>query len=405
MIAARLNKRAFLVLTGLLLAIGVPGAYFGIDRWFSHWLWLNDMHYFYDAAKVVLDGHRDILYDYQARFDAGYGLDPNDQVFPYPATAAYLFSPLTLTSVANARYWFTGFCILLLVAIAVIGAIWSRDLRFGLLLMLLPASSFTVYETLRFQQLSPVLALMLSASLLTAASTRSVAGGFVTSLLALKPSIAAAPLGLIALRRGHRQIAAAILGGALIFILIPLVVVGIDGIFDYLEMLSRYRNESFTLHGKLTAGAGWMLGWQSIVGRLGQSDPNVYLVVGLDILTVLVMLKVWLRGRYFESYLAGTLTTLLVVPHVLWYDWTILIGVAPFVAYENRSLPLVGLLLALHAAISFDSYMIVTRPIFDAYPVPTPLLAGAILLYLAFAPLSARDAPSRVENDQLMTAT
>ena len=96
----------------------------------------------------------------------------------------------------------------------------------------------------------------------------------------------------------------------------------------------------------------------------------------LDLLTVLVMLRVWLRGRYFESFLAGTLTTLLVVPHVLWYDWVVLLGVAPFAAYANRSLPLVGLLLALHAAISFDSYMIVTRPVFDAYPIPTPLLAA-----------------------------
>jgi hypothetical protein len=72
---------------------------------------------------------------------------------------------------------------------------------------------------------------------------------------------------------------------------------------------------------------------------------------------------------------------------VLWYDWVILIGVAPFAAYAVRSSLLTVLLLALHAAISFDSYLIVSRPVFDAYPVPTPLLAGAILLYLAFAPL------------------
>jgi hypothetical protein len=99
------------------------------------------------------------------------------------------------------------------------------------------------------------------------------------------------------------------------------------------------------------------------------------------------------------------LTTLLVVPHVLWYDWTILIGIAPFAAYSSRSLPLAGLLLLLHAAISFDSYLIVTRPIFDAYPVPTPMIAAAILLYLAFAPLRSEAAEEPVEvNDADVSA-
>jgi hypothetical protein len=354
---------------------------------FSHWTWLSDMHYFYDAAQVVRDGRHDILYDYGARFAAGYGVDPNDQVFPYPATAAYLLTPLTLTSVEDARYWFTGFCAGLLVLIAVIGWLWSRDLRFGLLILLTAASSFTVYETLRFQQLSPVLALLLCASLLTAASRTSIAGGLFSSLLVLKPSLAVTPLALIAGRRGYRQTAAAAASAVLVLFIIPVLLVGIDGLRDYFDMLGRYRNESFSLNGHFTAGAGWMLGWQSIVGRLAQDDPNPYVVVALDVLTVLVMLKVWLRGRYFDSYLAGVLTTLLVVPHVLWYDWTILIGVAPFVAYGNRSPQLIVLLVALHAAISLDSYLIVTRPIFDAYPVPTPLLAGAILLYLGFAPL------------------
>ncbi len=408
MTAPRLDNRAFLVLAVLLIAIGVPSAYYGVSRMFDRWLWLNDMHYFYDAAKVVLDGNHEILYDIQARSDAGYGVDPNDQVFPYPATVAYLLTPLTLTDIASARYWFTGFCIGVIVLIAVVGWLWSRDWRFSVLVLLAAASSFTVYETLRFQQLAPILALLLSISLLTAASTKSIAGGFLTSLLVMKPSIAVAPLGLITVRRGYAQIAAAVAGGALIFFVIPLLVVGVDGLRDYFEMLSRYRNESFLLNGNLTAGAGWMLGWQSIVGRLTERDPNVYLVVGLDILTVLVMLRVWLRGRYFESYLAGTLTTLLVVPHVLWYDWTILIGVAPFVAYANRSLPLVGLLVALHAAISLDSYLIVTWPIFDAYPVPTPLLAGAILLYLAFAPVpraTTRQEPVEGDTGHLVPAT
>jgi hypothetical protein len=61
------------------------------------------------------------------------------------------------------------------------------------------------------------------------------------------------------------------------------------------------------------------------------------------------------------------------------------------------------MLVALHAAISLDSYLIVTRPIFDAYPVPAPLLAGTILLYLGFAPPRREAAAEELlETDQAL---
>jgi hypothetical protein len=146
-----------------------------------------------------------------------------------------------------------------------------------------------------------------------------------------------------------------------------------------------------------------MLGWNAIVARLQEGDASHAVVIGLNLLTLAVTLKVWLRGRFFESYLAGVLATLLIVPHVLWYDWMILLGVAPFVAYYRRSLALTALLLLLHIAVSFDSYMIVTRPVFDAYPVPTPLVAAMVLLYLAFAPVESK-APADAEEPALVPA-
>lgn len=374
----------------VLLVIAIPCAYLGIGRMFSHWDWLNDMHYFYDGAKVVVDGNRAMLYDLQARHDAGYGFDPNDQVFPYPATLAYLLAPLALTDIVSARYLFTAFAAVCLGGIALAAWVWSRDWRLAALTLLGCASSFTVYEALRFQQLSPVLALLLAVALLTSVSPRSLVGGVFCGFLALKPTIAAAPLSFITLRRAVPQILAAVFTAATVFLIIPLATVGIDGLREYFDMLSRYRDESFTLHGGLTAGAGWMLGWQALVGRLTQADPSPWVIAPLAALTLAVMLRVWSRGQYFESWLAGTLTALLVVPHVLWYDWVVLLAVAPFAAYANRSAVLVALLLALHAAVSLDSYLIVTQPVSLAYPVPTPLIAAAILLYLALAPAQRR---------------
>jgi hypothetical protein len=382
-----LGNRAFLIIAASLLLIGIPCAYHGIDRLIDAWYGQNDMHYFYNAAKVVADGRAEILYDQQARFEAGYGFEPNDQVFPYPVPIAYLLTPLTLTDLDTARYFFSAFSAVCLVLIAVAGWIWSRDWRFAVLVLLAVASSFAVYDTLRFQQVAPVLALMLCVSLLTTISSKSILGGVLSGLLVLKPSIAAVRLGLLTFRRGYQQIAAAALCAALIVFVVPFLVVGIGGLRDYFELLGRYRHESFTLDGHLTAGAGWMLGWQAIVGRLTQADPSPYVVIPMDVVTVLVMLRVWWRGRYIEGYFAAILTTVLVIPHVLWYDWVILLGVAPYAIYRNRTLPLLLLGIGLHAAVSFDTYLILTRPTYDAYPLPTPLLAGAVLLYLAFAPM------------------
>lgn len=379
----RLNNRQVLLIGVVLLIATVVCGYVGIARMFSHWDWLNDLHFFYEAAELVTNGNRDILYDPAARLEAGYGWSESNQVFPYPVLVAYLFWPLTLTDLITARYIFMGVAIAAVVVLALVGYFWSRDLRFAVLMLLLPPSSFTFYETLRFNQLSPIIALMLAGAMLSAMSPKSILGGVLNGLLVLKPSIALAPLGLLTLRRGYLQIAIAAAVGAMIMFVIPLATVGFDGLQAYFELLDRYRDEGFKLDGEFTAGAGWMLGWQSIVGRLAEDDPSAAIVLPLCAGTLLLAGWVWLRGRWLESWLAVTLATLLVVPHVVWYDWLILLGVAPFVAYRNRSALLCALLLALHLSISFDSYIVVSRPIFDAYPVPTPLIAFAILSVLA----------------------
>lgn len=356
---------------------------------FSHWTWLNDMHFFYNAADLITSGRGGILYDPAARLDAGMGHTESSQVFPYPVTLAYLYWPLTLTDIVTARYIFIGVSIIAMAGVALAGWVWSKDLRFALLLVLLPASSFTFYEAMRFNQLAPVLSLLLCVSMISAISPASLRGGVINGLLVIKPSIAALPLLLLTMRRSYLQVAVAAVTGAVVFILIPLAAVGIDGMREYMDLLSRYSDESFKLDGEFTAGAAWMLGWQAIVGRLQEDDPSRAIVLPLCAVSVLLMIRIWWRGDWLTSWLAAVLTTLLVVPHVVWYDWMLLMGVAPFVAYHLRSGLFTALLLLLSAAISFDSYLIVSRPVFDAYPVPTPLIATAVMLYLAFAPLRA----------------
>jgi hypothetical protein len=64
----------------------------------------------------------------------------------------------------------------------------------------------------------------------------------------------------------------------------------------------------------------------------------------------------------------------------------LILGVAPFALYRNRSLPLLLLSLALHLSVSFDTYIIFNTGTQDRYFYATMPLAAAIIGYLAFAP-------------------
>jgi hypothetical protein len=101
------------------------------------------------------------------------------------------------------------------------------------------------------------------------------------------------------------------------------------------------------------------------------------------------MVKIWLRGEVISSYLAGLLASLLIIPHVVWYDWAILIGVAPFALYKDRSPWLLCLMLGLHLTASRDSLFIVNGNAYMPSFFASTLFATGILVYLGFAPQAA----------------
>jgi hypothetical protein len=378
-------------LTCLLLTyFAMTSAYFGykgVERFDTHWTWLNDLHFYYDAAKVATSDQRALLHDNAGRVEAGIGDDPSAEVFPLPATLALLFWPLTLLDHDDARIVFLALSVLAGAAIVGLAYLWSRDLVFAGLVALAQASLLTYYEVMRFSQLAPFIALLSCAALLCLAQRREYAGGLLAGLIVLKPSFVVAPLILMFLLRYWRATMAAVAVCALVVILIPLAVEGVDGLRHYLRQLGIYREEAFWLDGVVTAGAGWMLNWNGFVARLLVDDPPVLAVVALDSATVLVFLVVCLRQQdVFYSWLAGVIATVLVVPHAVWYDWAILLGVAPFVLYAHRSLPLMLLLVALHFSISFDTHTILTTSTADRAFFSTDVIAAAILLYLALAP-------------------
>ena len=393
LVAAIPPERLFLA-----LAIGLTFAYLGIERLLNDWHWMSDLHYFYDAANLIFSDHRDILYNPQARVDAGFAEKPGHETFPYPASLAPLYLPFTLTDQESARHLFLGVEIGFMLLLVGLAYRWSRDAWFAGFLALAMLSCFTLYEALRFHQLAPILAVVLCLALLNLTGGRGRSGAFLIGLLAFKPSLALLPLAFMAWQRDRRLAAIAAVTAGTIALVAPLMLVGSAGLSNYFEQLWRYREEAFVLDGQFTAGAAWMLNWQGFLGKLTSAAPDKTLVALLDVATLAVMLKVWLRRDVYYGLLAAVIATLLVMPHAVWYDWLILLGVAPFVVYRYRSPSLIALLVLLHFATSLDSYVIVTSAATSGFLFTTPLIGMAILVHIAFsATPQAKTAPTTSE--------
>lgn len=383
-LATRVSRRAAVLLGAYFVVTIALFGYLGIERMFSQWTWLNDIHYFHAAAKLILTSQRDILYQNELRASL---LDPrppdNWEVFPYPATLALIFWPIGKTTLESAREIFLGISVASAFGLVLVAYFWSRDWLFALLVALAYASLFPLYEGLRFSQLTPVATLLMAVAYVTLERS-GVRGGFVAGLLALKPSIAAAPLAFLLWRRDWNAVVAATIMGLLVVFVIPLALVGVDGIREYFEQLGRYRDEALVLNGQFTAGAGWMLNWHGFIGKLLVRDVSWPAVLPFMIATVALMLRAWSRADLAHGWVASVLGTLLVVPHALWYDWALLLAVAPFAVYKSRSVPLLVMLVALHLSVSIDSYVIVTTKAESFFVFTTTPIAAAILVYLAF---------------------
>ena len=182
---------------------------------FTHWDWLSDMHYFYDGAAWSPMATPTFSITFRRASTLDMAFDPNDQVFPYPATVAYLLAPLTLSDIDNARYVFMGLAAL---------AAWRLIAVAGWLLVARPllrgagaARRRLLVHSLRSAALPAALAGAGAAALLCAAggvSSKSLLGGVLAGLMVVKPTLAITPSRLLTLRRGYGQIAAAALTAA-----------------------------------------------------------------------------------------------------------------------------------------------------------------------------------------------
>ena len=112
------------------------------------------------------------------------------------------------------------------------------------------------------------------------------------------------------------------------------------------------------------------------------------IVLPLDALSIALALKALASGSLREGWLAVTAATALVSPHILAYDWLVLLPALVAVLSQKPSPALIGLGLLVHLGVNLSIYQL---PF--VWPDPPPSLPGGYwavpplfltLVYLAF---------------------
>jgi hypothetical protein len=337
----------FLLIIYLLVSNASVGRQ-GIELVVDDWQARTDFEIFYDAAKVIESPERSLLYDPE-----NYGPSKSVGNFPYPPVVALLYSPLTALeeqAAKEAHVWLQLGATGIILAAAVT---WSRR-PVDLFLFLLVITSFApFYITLSNGQPSAFLAVITTFALI--ALTRgapNLAGGIAGSLI-MKGHLL--PLWLLMLLwRGQRQaFLIACLVAALVFA-VPFLWLGFDALQDYLSMLlDRLRVEDRSAGHDPKIMTNWIGFWTNVLG----STPPLGLILLCSVISALVAIRIWIVGTLREAAFAAVAVTLIAGPHILPYDWMIILPAAFALACESRSWALVGLMALAHAALGLQTYL------------------------------------------------
>jgi hypothetical protein len=392
--AGRGDRRLRVLLGALVLAVVAASPYLvsrGVDHFRSMWPTnVNDFDVFYDTGSLVLSGDRAHLYD--LAYARAAGADARARSvghFFNPPGHALAFSPLTLLSQHDARSLFAaGSALAMALAVLVVSRARDRP-AFTLVAAVATISFLPLYDALYLGHPAPLYALAVAVAMAALASGRDVAGGVATAVLVLKPSLWVLPAAVLALRRPRAFVAT--LTAAALLGLLPFVLTGPGSFRDYVDLLWKTRPDAFRLQGQMTGGAALMFNWNGFFCRLSRADPSPWLVLPFALATLALAAAAARRRDLPESYLAGVLATVLAVPHLLYYDWVVLLPAALFVAARSHDTALLCLLAALHLSVNISMLEHWTRlPASQTSVMVATPVAFAVLAWLALSPSLGR---------------
>ena len=311
----------------------------------------GDFRVWYRTAQIIGSPERSEIY---ARHEDGESITTG---FFNPPSMAFLLWPLTQFDYRDGR---TLFLVLSLAAtVGLLVACWRLGLRGVpfLLAILALASFWPLYVSLEYSHPTPLYALLIAVALLEVeAKATGSAGGFV-GLIALKPSLFAGPFGYLLWKRQWNALFTAIAVAAFLF-LAPFLLLGWHAFGDFREMSSALTADSFRFlsNERVSIGAWGVLNWNGYVASLTLAAPPLVLIILLDAVTIALTLRVWAKGTLREGWLAGTAMMVLVLPHLLVYDWLILFVPAMAVFAERRTPLLLALLVFVHFGVNISAH-------------------------------------------------
>lgn len=287
------------------LAVGLAagllaGPYRAIER--------SDYMTYHVAARIVLAGDGDCLYDLVCQADAQHELIGEEPTFergalPYnsPPWFAALVAPLgTLPLPA-------GYALFTLLGLAVLAlAAWHLARPLGGARPLAPVLVLTAWPTVMGAVRGQSTLLVAGLLGLSVAWSR-YASGMALGLAALKPTLA--PVwGLWQLTGGHWRAVGAALATTAPLVVLALIVVGPAALADYPGHLLGVAGE-----GAIGVHPEQMINWRGAAARTGAGE---WLTWAGTAVTLLVVAWTWLRTRDRElGAAAAFLATPLVIPH------------------------------------------------------------------------------------------
>lgn len=290
---------------------------------------LADFVAYYSAGKLVLAGHGASLYDFavmrhtQARLTAPLRMPGGVSPFLYPPWFALVVAPLS--AVPYTAAYILWFALNVVLAIAVLRALSRHGgLRgmISILFTLLGLSFLPVFAAFGQGQVSVLLLALATAVLVALGAERDLLAGVLLAVFLIKPQYAL-PVAGVLLIQGRRRAFGTFSLCALFLTAIPVPFLGAGIENAYIHSLVHLS----ALHGT----AGYMAPPSINFSVLGVSvllDPHLGEPLWVAVSAAVCMLVAWSAYRVLDlesAVAAAILCGLLVSPHVLIYDVSLLI--------------------------------------------------------------------------------
>ncbi len=310
-----------------------------VDRYYENdgiVLWGSDFPAFYGGAKLFLN-------------DPGNAYEPNAQVaailkahdnpaepgegwvwlrYYNPPFYSLLLAPLTALDVRTAFVVTLGLNAAATVALAwVLGSILGWRQPYAALVILASVASLPTYYAFWHGQPTIVLAAVFGAAFLALERGPRRPPGVLLALLAAKPHWLVFSTPYMLWRR--RDVVPSFVATGLV-LAAPFVILGPDGVFDYVSLL--FRRGEVDVSSQDFAAA--VMSWHGFLSAL-TGHPIPWLAIVLSAVTLVPYVLIWRSGQPGLMPAAIVITTVLVIPHSHPQDWMMLAPAAAFILRES----------------------------------------------------------------------